>query len=135
MDLDKFICPRCGEIHNLKDSVIENIELSCEVDNSHGYNAYRSTWVVKYIPIKVCKRCGKILNRNHWLRHILWFVLPQFLGIILGLFGKGYDIKIFALMLLIPLLTYTLAVVIYRDVKSKFYAKKIIAKAKECNAL
>ena len=130
-----FICPKCDKEIDFKDGIIRAVEVSSEVDNRYGYNPYRSTIVTKYYNVRFCKSCSDRMTRNHYLRHILWFIIPQVLCIILGLVLGKSPWGLMAVAFTVSILSYVLAVSLYRDIKQRTYARKILEKARERGAM
>ena len=130
-----FVCPRCDKEIDIKDGIIRAIEISSEKDNRYGYDPYYFRIVTKYYNVRFCKSCSHQLTKYHYLRHVLWFILPQFICLIIGICLGEIPWGIMAIIFTVSVLTYVLAVVIYRNFKSRFYAKKIMEKAKRCGAM
>ena len=130
-----FKCPMCGNEIETKDGTVRAVEVSSEVDNKYGYNPYHNRIIIKYYNVRFCKSCSNRITRNHYLRHILWFVIPQILCVIWGICIRKAPWDLMALAFTVSLLSYLLAVSIYRDIKYRTYSKKIIEKAREGGAL
>lgn len=128
-----FTCPRCGKQENTKDAEVLSVVTSSDVDMSRGYNPYMTKIVTKYYNVRFCKSCSKRLNINHYLRHILWYLLPV---LIVNLFAKQIDFSSIAFPLGISLFFHPLAITLYRDIKMKIpYTKNLIKRAKQGNAI
>ena len=131
-----FYCPRCGKETEKADGIVRAVEVSSEIDNKYGYNPSRFTIVTKYHNIWFCKSCSDKMTRNHYLRHVLWFVIPQILCLILGICLGKSPWMLMALAFTISIVFYVLAVSLYRDVKMKLpYTKKLLQKAREGNSM
>lgn len=128
-----FICPRCGKEIDIKDAIIRSITISSNIDNRYGYNPYFTRIVDKFYKVRFCKRCNKILNINHILRHIFWFILPL---LVMCILSKEITFLTFILPIACSIILHPLAIVIYRDLKMKIpYTHRLLSKAKRGNAI
>ena len=133
MQEGNFICPRCGKKEDIKDAEVLSVVVSSVVDMSHGYNPYMTKIVTKYYNVRFCKPCSKRLNANHYLRHILWYLLPV---LVINLFAKKIDFGSIAFPLGLSLFFHPLAITLYREIKMKIpYTKNLIKRAREGNAI
>lgn len=133
MQRGHFICPRCGKQELKENAVIHSIEISSDVDLSRGYNPYMTKIVTKYYNIRFCKACHKHLTMNHYLRHVLWFLLPM---VVFNFFVKEISFGTIAFPIGLSFFLHPLAISLYRDIKMKFpYTKNLIKRAKEGNAV
>jgi hypothetical protein len=130
-----FMCPKCGKETGIEDGVVRAVEISSEIDNRYGYNPYYFRIITKYYNVRFCKSCSDKMTKNHYFRHILWFIIPQVLCVLFGIITGKSPLMLMALAFTISILSYVLAVSLYRDIKSRTYSKKMLEKAREGGAM
>lgn len=130
-----FKCPKCGRDTEIKEGVIRAVEVSSEIDNRYGYNPYYFKITTKYYNVRFCKSCSDKMTKNHYLRHILWFIIPQILYMLLGICTGKVPLMLMVVAFTISIVFYVLAVSIYRDIRYRTYSKKILKKAREGRAM
>lgn len=136
MDINNFVCPRCGKVCNKREGIKMQVIYKEIEERVFGTN---NTLVIrKYKVLYFCPDCVKQLRRNRIIRHILFFGIPSIffsLGdLINGKIAEGIFIFIVTSIVMFACF-YILAKMLYDTIIIKYVNPKYVKRAEKGNAV